>query len=1010
VSDLVDPKTGQPVKVDDPAAAEAALRAGTLELRADKPTVLVDPRTGQLVDTNHINVAKLLDSGYRLATTQEVVKEDERQKYGEGFGNEAAAFAESTVSGATMGLSDVAAGIVAPEYAKDIAKRREHNPIASMAGEATGVVGSALFTGGESLLAKGVGAIGAPARAVSNLGVKATEAVAGQLAKKAATTVAGKAAQAATAYAAGGAVEGALTGVAKEVSDAFLHDHELTAERVILGAGNGLLLGGGLNAALGATGSLLASGAEKVGQSYEKAKKLLSLGDDVDPNSIGTGAIDDVGDLFNRTPEQIEGAKKLDEILSSHEAAQQHLQSQAVNDQVLLKEIGLKNDREILDNLAPNTDVDAEVIRQFTEEATAQSKTLTQHWDDIQQAATRKLVQNSNEIARVEKRVGAYINPSKKSKAVREMLDISEPTWTQGTANKILGRTTEIKNDLLKMRADPAKYTQNEIKALDAAIEAATSYETHLTGLAKGQVGPISPTSRVLRTDKDAIADVFIAGDTFKKRLGKIQNIAGKGEDQVTAAEAAIQRYYMSMRADLEDSTIFGDALANFQRITNAAESEAILKNRAMAQRFELKDALQNERAGAEGFDTLPALNSDSVGGFFNKANRAENSEAEAALALGQHRAIDLMETKAGFYKMPPELQAEIQRARELGQENLAVLQRAKAIKSHVDGYRAPVEAVEAAANPITEAAWEAGGALVGTAVGGFAGGYVGQQIAHVARQAVKSPQGRALIKKALGGEESIRAAAKGVLDWTKKTGRKTADVVVRSTPILGVQFSERDPEAYDKITNRIAQLQDPNSDARRVQRAGLFEVKQEHPQLATALEAHTQRVAEFLASKAGPVSKSAKPGDLFGGLKKARHSPEQAMKLARYADAALHPNNALKRIAKGQIRKEDVETLKALYPRTYQRVVSEILTDIGTVEKLPDYKTRVKLSHLLGVPVDPSMTAERVQALQQVALSNAAVKAQEQENGGPVGGSARPPKLDTIYATRPMEVASTKY
>ena len=79
---------------------------------------------------------------------------DDYRKHGT-VGQQAATVAEGAASGLTLGLSDLAASTVAPDYYAEAQKRRELNPLASMAGEGIGMVAPALLTGGGSLLAKG---------------------------------------------------------------------------------------------------------------------------------------------------------------------------------------------------------------------------------------------------------------------------------------------------------------------------------------------------------------------------------------------------------------------------------------------------------------------------------------------------------------------------------------------------------------------------------------------------------------------------------------------------------------------------------------------------------------------------------------------------------------------------------------------------------------------------------------------------------------------------------------
>ena len=67
---------------------------------------------------------------------------------------------ESAASSITFGLSDQAYAALGDDFKKALRERRKRNEGAALAGEITGIVGPALFSGGSSLLAKGAGVAG----------------------------------------------------------------------------------------------------------------------------------------------------------------------------------------------------------------------------------------------------------------------------------------------------------------------------------------------------------------------------------------------------------------------------------------------------------------------------------------------------------------------------------------------------------------------------------------------------------------------------------------------------------------------------------------------------------------------------------------------------------------------------------------------------------------------------------------------------------------------------------
>lgn len=254
---------------------------------------------GGIVNADAQHVPDLLGSGYRLAGAHEVQADLDRQEHGEGLGNELAAGIEGAASGATLGLSDVAAKALAPEYAERLGKRRELNPISAAIGEGVGILGTAALSGGSGLAARIASAT--PAGLAIRAGMGAEKAVEGVIGATEAAGLATRALARGAAAGAGGATEGALFGAAKAASDDFLTDHEITAERIAVGAGLGALTGGGFGA-ISAGGSELVSGGVKA-----LATKVRELLPDMD-TFIGERAFK--GALGGRNLRGVKDAKR----------------------------------------------------------------------------------------------------------------------------------------------------------------------------------------------------------------------------------------------------------------------------------------------------------------------------------------------------------------------------------------------------------------------------------------------------------------------------------------------------------------------------------------------------------------------------------------------------------------------------------------------------------------------------------------------------------------------------
>lgn len=228
--------------------------------------VAVKTPDGQ-IGTVDADEADQMPEGSALASPAEVQAFKARQRleaeYG-GLGGGLAAAGLGALRGASLGLSDpLIAGIGGEGARRALENYQEANPGSSLAGEVGGVVLPAFFTGGEGAIGTGAKVLSAPTRVVGTVG-RGAEALAGGIVGTEARSVLGRVAQKALIKGAGLGGEAAIYGIGNEISDAAIHDHELTAEKLWAGAGRGALLGAGLGAAAGTVGQLAREGANSL--------------------------------------------------------------------------------------------------------------------------------------------------------------------------------------------------------------------------------------------------------------------------------------------------------------------------------------------------------------------------------------------------------------------------------------------------------------------------------------------------------------------------------------------------------------------------------------------------------------------------------------------------------------------------------------------------------------------------------------------------------------------------
>lgn len=794
-------------------------------LLTDDGRVYVRTSDGEVASLPQDQVTSFLDSQLgALATAGDIAANEERKRLGEGIGNELQTFGESALSGATVGLSDVAIKMGAPEYAAEMVKRRELNPVSDMLGQGTGLLGSALITGGETAVAKGAGFLGAPARGVMGLGADAGAAVAQTLGKEAATGVLGRAAITGAEYATAGAVEGALFGAAKAATDDFLHDQEITAERIVAGGASGALGGALVGGALGAGGSLAAD-------TFKKAM-LPAL-----KRAINVEGIDDF--VNQRAYKAALGGRNVAAVRK----ADAYLGGPADVGETLLRE-GIVTPSSTTESIAAL--------------AAAKADDVGRQIDDV----------------------------------YTRLDDLGKPT----SASKLWQR---IEDDVLSpLRKSPVMR------------DVADSVE--------GKLGYL----------KEALSkDPSLGDDITYRQMWELSKDLGKR--------------------------------AGFDRVPGVANpvSDALKDTQRTVRRYLQENG--DELAKAAGGDDLIAQ-LQSYNKTFSHVKHAQEI-AEAALKRDASNAL-LSPSDKGIG---------------------ITIALADAITG--GGVSASTIAYGLASGAVSKFFRERGAAM-------FAGNMYSLR------------QAPTLLKTARAGETAMEKAVNGFIAGMK-TGRAALARAIPSTAAV-TAAKLANSQNYEDAVKHVAEVANPESPRRRAMKGQTEAVRAEYPALADAMESQTQRIGDFLAKKAGELSVKARPGDPFGQLRKPRHDPSKAAKLAKYIDAAQNPQHALDRIGKGQIRREDIETLREVYPRLYARLVEQVMVQVGDVKKLPSYDARVRLSHLLNTPADPTMRPEYVQLMQRTAASGAQEQAQGAQDGGTLSPSRRrAPEISGIYATRSQDL-----
>jgi len=282
MADTFDSSTGEVVAAPD-------LPVGTSKVSVQNPTSgefqLVSPKTAR----------HLLAQGFKLDTPELRTEIANQEKYGDGFGNEAAAFGLGAARGASFGLSDLALSETGLLSADELKQREELNPDASLAGEAASFLlpaaGAVKALGTAGKVARGLGA-GIEGASLVGKGVEA----AGQATAKAlgieGTSLLGQVGAKMLPRAAGIAAEGELYNIGHNLSQAVMKDQPVTVESLMANSGDALALGAGL----GLAGPLAARAGRSI---VDKIAPEIVQTASASINKAANNAVKKVADFFD---------------------------------------------------------------------------------------------------------------------------------------------------------------------------------------------------------------------------------------------------------------------------------------------------------------------------------------------------------------------------------------------------------------------------------------------------------------------------------------------------------------------------------------------------------------------------------------------------------------------------------------------------------------------------------------------------------------------------------------
>ena len=261
------------------------------------------------------------------------------------------------------------------------------------------------------------------------------------------------------------------------------------------------------------------------------------------------------------------------------------------------------------------------------------------------------------------------------------------------------------------------------------------------------------------------------------------------------------------------------------------------------------------------------------------------------------------------------------------------------------------------------------GGATIPAMATGLAGAAANKVLRERGNQVVSSML-YALSKGAVRSEKAVESAAKATVNNLIKG-------TTRTIPTLSMMSDMHVSQALQQARA----LQDPESEESQRLTQLVDDVAQESPELAQAVRAKTQQKADYLAKLAGPPMDDSDPFV----HRPMRMDPVKTRQMARYVDAASNPGKALERMAHGRGSKEDLETVRALYPSMYRRYVDQVTASIGEQKRPPTSQQRARLHFATGIPMSRETQPEyvaKIQALNGVKNARQEQRVEEQKMG----------------------------
>jgi hypothetical protein len=603
----------------------------------------------------------------------------------------------------------------------------------------------------------------------------------------------------------------------------------------------------------------------------------------------------------------------------------------------------------------------------------AQQQALEGGFDNALQAETRAVRAEMDDILRGANKVDEYAGIAAKRMAndvaAKELVEV--PSGVYDDMSKKLG---VVKGRGKDARPVMRELSERHVKArgvTQAIRDDLAEFRGKLTDVdAKG----IGPLMNHIDQVSERIDDAFKNGDIGEAYSLLDQGLKGAmGRMRANLPEFSknkIEELYPTIQKFLEDESVWG-SLAQRQKAVNPHWAARI----GMSQDASWKGftSVAGERAANE-WDNLFLSSDQAIKGLLSNIGDAGAGRSEEVFRKNlRAMARDAVERSKAWGGEQLQKQAE------------EIVTKVASIEKRLDAVaRLRQDALEGARAAQLSSTSDLAASAVGMISPRMAFAVQGSAMAKRKLIAAAAEAGNDVGSKvAKNAAKLVRLANKGIAA-TARVAPRAAAVALAATESGAVQQLVSQRKVDQSIENANA-LMDPRSPQARELLETAAAVERDEPELADAMVSLQLRRAQLIQS----LLPKPMPG-LFAPAPQL--DPMRGRKLQRTVSAAYYPERTLRRLADSTATKDEIDTIKALYPGLYQQFVASVEQELGSTRKVPSREDQQRIHAMTGLVVRPSLEPSAMVKQQQTAQ---AATAEQEAQEAAEKSSARNIKVD---------------